>query len=86
MDLPGVCATAQRCDMRIATACLTLLAGVLTLASPANAAHTTTYVYDGLIDDYCSLGDPDFLAEFPELCINGEPAVLSVTFRHDEPI
>jgi hypothetical protein len=64
--------------MRVAIACLSLLAGVLALASPANAL-TTTYIYWG--SNWCDFDDPA-----PELCINGEPTVLTVTFRHDEPI
>jgi hypothetical protein len=67
---------------------------LLAIARPA-AALTTPY-YWGLYEDG-SRGDeiylrcteqepPSFPSEFPELCGGSMPALLSVTFAHDQPI
>ena len=67
---------------------ITLLSIICGLAfAPAASALKSTYVYDGfLIRGQCLDGDQEFIAEFPELCINGQPPVLTVTFEHDQPI
>ena len=50
--------------------------------APAKAL-TTTYVFDNFgIRGSCE----DNPTEFPELCVGGQPAELTVTFRHTDPI
>jgi hypothetical protein len=60
-----------------------LFAGLPGFISPAHALETT-YVFDGFLDYYCD--DAEFVAEFPEVCRDGVPSELSVTFRHEDPI
>jgi hypothetical protein len=61
---------------------LLFVACVPGFVAPAKAL-TTTYVFDNFgIRDTCE----DAATEFPELCVGGQAAALTVTFRHSEPI